>query len=667
MTGKWITTEEFADIRPRDVFHRDPKWLAQTCRTEAQNRHILFRRRFSVGKFEKAVIRLTADDYYKLYLNGTLVTMGPAPCYPSSYGLNTVDVTEYLREGENTLAVHTLYQGLINRTWVSGDLRHGLFLELELDGETVLVSDESFRAALHTGYSVIGIYGYDTQFAEAYDSRAPECGFERPEYDDSGWEQAKPRKFTDYILCKQTTAQLTLETIRPTKTEMRGSTLFADFGSCYVGYLNVTVCGSEGQTVTAKCAQELNTDGSARWQLRASKCDYREPWILRGGQSVLDWFDYKSFRYVELDLPEGCVVTDLSLTVRHYPFTLRARLRPDFAEDENLRKIWELCVHTLHYGAQEVIPDCMERERGCYIADSSYTSLAHFLLTGDGSLARKLIDDAFASSFITETLGCCTCCSFIHNVAEYPLMLARLVLWIYRLTGDRAQLAADYENVTRLLDGYRRDYERDGQLCHMDKWCVVEWPKNYRDGYDVELPQHETIEPAHIAQSAHYYETLNCANRMAEALGLPPYRDTAPMKADIVRRFFDPKQHLFCDREDSAHTSYIGNIFALAYGLSPDAECTENIEKMILERGISQVNIFGTFPVLYYFTRTGQTENLRKMLLDDGAWLRMLREGATTTFEAWGRDTKWNTSLFHNTPAYGVIFLTDADLPTLFE
>ena len=28
-------------------------------------------------------------------------------------------------------------------------------------------------------------------------------------------------------------------------------------------------------------------------------------------------------------------------------------------------------------------------------------------------------------------------------------------------------------------------------------------------------------------------------------------------------------------------------------------------------------------------------------------WLNMLAQGATTTFEAWGKEQKWNTSLFH--------------------
>ena len=53
---------------------------------------------------------------------------------------------------------------------------------------------------------------------------------------------------------------------------------------------------------------------------------------------------------------------------------------------------------------------------------------------------------------------------------------------------------------------------------------------------------------------------------------------------------------------------------------------------------------------------------LKQFLMDEGAWLRMIREGATVTFESWGRDLKWNTSLFHITFSYVVIFLADIDM-----
>jgi len=45
----------------------------------------------------------------------------------------------------------------------------------------------------------------------------------------------------------------------------------------------------------------------------------------------------------------------------------------------------------------------------------------------------------------------------------------------------------------------------------------------------------------------------------------------------------------------------------------------------------------------------------------------MLREDATTTFEGWGKDTKWNTSLFHLTMSYAALFLADTDHRHLFS
>jgi hypothetical protein len=50
---------------------------------------------------------------------------------------------------------------------------------------------------------------------------------------------------------------------------------------------------------------------------------------------------------------------------------------------------------------------------------------------------------------------------------------------------------------------------------------------------------------------------------------------------------------------------------------------------------------------------------VKEALLDEGAWLRMLREGATATFEGWSKETKWNTSLFHLTVSYAAVFLAD--------
>ena len=173
--GKWITDEEFCNLEPRNVFHRQLD--VKTFSEEHANSHVLFRKKFNLDiKPSQATIFITADDYYKLYINGRFVSQGPAPSYHSNYNYNTIDVSAFLKEGENTVAVHTYYQGLINRVWQSGDFRHGLILDLECDGKNALSSDETFLTARHTGFKALHTVGYKTQYMEHYDSRCREGG-----------------------------------------------------------------------------------------------------------------------------------------------------------------------------------------------------------------------------------------------------------------------------------------------------------------------------------------------------------------------------------------------------------------------------------------------------------------------------------------------------------
>lgn len=663
--GKWITDAEFAQLLPRNVFHRQLEPVDLPC-DDHRDRHILFRRAFNLETAPvSAKLYVTADDYYKLWVNGVFVTQGPAPAYPQRYGYHCVDVAPYLRNGRNVFAFHTLYQGLINRVWVSADNRHGLICDLEIDGRILFGSDERFLTHSHTGFSEMGTVGYSTQFLEQYDSASSETGFEQPDYDDSGWSSASLRACADWRLCPQATKRLVFERIEPAVLDRRGDTLFVDFGGMYAGYLGVRAKGRPGDVVRIRCGQELNEDGSVRFRLRAN-CDYEEKWALSGKEDSLDWFDYKSFRYAELLLPDGCSVADVFLTARHYPFACKARLAPDLASDEKLRQVWNLCVRSQKYGAQEVIQDCMEREKGFYVGDGCYTALCNMILTGDDSMVRKLIDDAFFSTFITPGTVTCLDCSMMQEIAEYPLMLISLLLWYARLTGDRAYLAQRAPDAFALLDCYRRDYERDGLLCDLDKWCVVEWPANFRDGYDVDITEGRVCHEPHVALNAYYIEAIRCANTIAEIAGLPPYRDEKPLTEAFLRAFYDPKRGLFTDSLHSRHTSYIGNILPFAFRLCPDEPCRRNILAWIDRVGVTGVSFFGAFPLMYGLIRYGERARVVSMLQDENAWLRMIREGATSTFEGWGKDSKWNTSLFHLTFSDAAVFLSDVDLGALF-
>ena len=70
--GKWICEPRFADILPKDPYHRERE-PAKDSREHPEalcNAHTLFRRRFAIRKRDgRYLLRFSADDYGKVYLN----------------------------------------------------------------------------------------------------------------------------------------------------------------------------------------------------------------------------------------------------------------------------------------------------------------------------------------------------------------------------------------------------------------------------------------------------------------------------------------------------------------------------------------------------------------------------------------------------------------------
>ena len=155
-------------------------------------------------------------------------------------------------------------------------------------------------------------------------------------------------------------------------------------------------------------------------------------------------------------------------------------------------------------------------------------------------------------------------------------------------------------------------------------------------------------------------------NKLADILQLPPYRETASLERAFCEAFYDPARRLFRDTPESSHISLPGNAFALLFGLYPTDEAAACIVDLIARTKPDRVAFFTTFACLAGLTRLGQEEACKALLSDEGRWLRMIREGATVTFEAWGKDAKWNTSLFHLCYSYAVLFLTDWGMEDCF-
>ncbi len=641
----YICHPDFSKLKPLNVFHKEhAEFNAEPHPESLMNRHILFRRRMNIEHVKKAVLRITADDYFKLYINSSFVTQGPAAGYIDSYNLMELDVSEYLVDGENTFAVHTYYQGLINRVWVSGDLREMLFFELYNDGELILEGDTSWKCAYHTGYTDCGKVGYDTAFMECYDSGAPEVHFHERDFDDSSWGYAALRETADYTLKRQTIKLLDIYDAEPRSIERVGDTIRIDMGFEAVGYVCADARGEKGSCIVIRCGEERNSDGSVRFDMRCN-CKYEEKWILSGGDDTLDQYDYKAFRYIELIIPSGAEIKNIRMRVRHYPFEKKAVYS---TANEKLQRILRLCEDTIKYGTQENFMDCPTREKGQYLGDVSIAGRSHAVLTGDTSMMKKAIMSFCRSSFICPGLMAVSDSSLMQEIADYSLQLPSQVCWTYAMDGDLEFTASLEPYMTGLYEYFLGYMNTDGLIGSVkDKWNLVDWPENLRDDYDFELTK-PIGDGIYNVLNAFWCGFLEAMDEYYTIIGKPVTGLTDKVKRSFIREFYSEETGLFVDAPTSKHSALHSNILPLLFEIGTEDEALKNrLIDYVYSRRLTCVGVYMAYFALAALKKHGRYELAEELATDDGLWLLMLSEGATTTFEAWGKEQKWNTSLFH--------------------
>ena len=125
-------------------------------RRDGLNRWVFFRRELELGEApDAAILRITADSRYQLFINGTRIGRGPvrSPAHVQRY--DTYDVNDALKPGTNVIAVLVHVYGS-DTAWYEIGPRYprsifgdgGLWLEADIEtgGETTtLLSDPDWH------------------------------------------------------------------------------------------------------------------------------------------------------------------------------------------------------------------------------------------------------------------------------------------------------------------------------------------------------------------------------------------------------------------------------------------------------------------------------------------------------------------------------------------
>lgn len=647
--AKWITDPAFAAYAPLPVLHKEyAPAPAADHPGHLRNRHMLVRKTFSLAApAARATLRITADDSYKLYVNGRFVGQGPAQGYPFHYPYNEWDVSDDLGHGDNVIAVHVYYQGHVNRSYNSGDMRQGMIAELHADGERVLATDRTWKYKIDES-SRGETVGYDTQFLENIDMRlAVPSAWRSVGFSDEAWAHVAEKTDADYTLIPQSTPPVSVYRLSPERVDLLdGNRHLLDFGQEVTGQFEMTAQGQPGQQIVVRCGEELLDGGKfVRFDMRCN-CRYEETWTLSGQEDRFEPFDYKAFRYVEVIGPLEALRPDsFSVVARHYPLDEDACVFE--TSDPLLGRIWSICRRGVQLCAQENYMDCPSREKGQYLGDNSVIGHTHLYISGDSRLFRKSIEDFALSSAVCPGLLAVAPGNFMQEIADFSLQWPMQLLLYYRHSGDEAFLRAMHPTAEGVLSHFRQYARADGLLENVkDKWNLVDWPDNLRDGYDFPLTR-PVGDGCHNVINAFYYGCIQAVQEIRDLLGVR-YEDELPaLKQSFRDAFYRPDAGRFADAETSSHVSLHANVLPLLFGIAPD-EAVPSIVSLIREKRLA-CGVYMSYFLLKALTACGETELLYELIMceDEHSWANMVKEGATACFEAWGKDQKWNTSLCH--------------------
>lgn len=653
----WICPGEYVNLKPEDNYCRQQD-AQNNMQPLIRNLHTLYRKTFVTEHLQETRIRITADDYYMLFVNGSFVAQGPANGYHFVYNINNIDITPFLKTGKNVIAVDTLYNGYRNRAYNSGDNRLGMYAEVLQGSEVLFCTDETWKYIFdHSFLDTDVTYGYCTQTAEYRDMNFYPHGWTNAEYDDSHWAAAVVKTDDDHICVDQMTPNVTSEEVKSRKITWLSSNHFIlDFEKELAGQLFLEVQGKKGSKVYTYFGEELNDDGSVRFDMRCN-VKYEEYIVLSGRKDLIMNYEYKAFRYVEIRWEEGIVTPEkVSVLKRHYPVE---KIAVFHSSEKLLEDIWEICENAVIVSSQEGYLDCPTREKGQYLGDMLVTSLTHSLITGDTRLYRKALLDFAESSRIDQGLLAVVPGNFMQEIADFSLLYPQILWNYYHLTGDEdlaRELLPVAEGVAESFEKYARE---DGLLeAVTGKWNLVDWPENLRDNYDFALTQ-PVGEGCHNVINAYYYGALCTLNKLRVSLGYEEKYVTDKLLKAYRKAFYRPEKDLFADSETSVQCNFHSNVLPLYFEMC-DSETGENIAEYIMKKGLC-CGVFFAYFALKGLAGIGHYGKVYDLITNDSihSWKNMLKEGATCTFEAWGKEQKWNTSLCHPWGSSPVIVITE--------
>jgi alpha-L-rhamnosidase len=428
------------------------------------------------------------------------------------------------------------------------------------------------------------------------------------------------------------------------------------------GFLNLKCLAGSSATIKVLCAecyeQPMERSGPGAIRRKGDRTDNvrgqlygpEDFYTTRNGINVFEPFWVRTFRYIQLTIStnDECMnIKSFSYRESRYPLGIQSSI----TGSHELEKMWKISLNTLQNCMHETYEDCPYYEQNQFAMDSRIQILFTYQLSRDDRLARKCMQEFYASRRDDGLLqaqfpspGRCV------SIPQFSLFWVLMIHDHMRYFNDRRLIKQYLGTIDGILDHFdARIYDKGlvGRFCE-ESWPFVDWVKEWHEPekglHGMGIPQ-AYWEGAATYNSLVYAFTLNHAADMCDCVArhdtAKEYRDrAAALNSAVNQHCFDGD--FYTDGPGAKARSQHSQVFAILSGAIKGAAASELMRKTLKDSSLAQCSYAMSFYLLRAAEKAGVYQEMFPLLIEP--WRKMMANNLTT----WAED-----DLSHRSDCHG--------------
>ena len=620
------------------------------------------------------IVHISADNRYKLFVNGTMVSLGPTRGDFYFWNYETVDLAPYLVAGKNIVAA-LVWNEAQYRPEAQISFRTGFILQGNSPAEDILNTNRSWKGIPDPGHQPIPGFFFAASKGEMVDmNQAVKGDWTAADFDDSAWPRAAKVSDgrlkgmawgTDWSLVPSPLPprEMTYQRIPKLReaTGMNIPSAFPQEKTPLTIPANTTVTLLLDQTYETNAYVTLNFSGGKDAGISLgyaeSLFEKRGKDYIKGNRNDVDGkefigridslisdgdqgqayttLNFRTFRYIRLLIhtkSDPLVIDDIYGTFTGYPFKRTSVFN---TADTEINQMLDIGWRTARLNAWETYTDCPYYEQLQYIGDTRIQAMISYYNASDDRLARNALNEIDDSRLPEGVTRSCYPTKGTQVISTFSLWYICMLhdYWMYR--GDDHFVKNKLVGVRSILDFFSKYQQRDGSIKDMPYWAFVDWAGNLGGG----VKGSDGSAAIYDLQLLWAYQW---ATEMEAKIGLHDYavmyaQKAAQLKATIRRKYWDPAKKLYADTKDKDGYSQHANSLAILTGLVSDADMPAVAKELLNDKSLTQCSVY----FKYYLNQALVKAGLGNDYMN---WLGIYRENMAMGLTTWAEYSDVNTT-----------------------